>query len=93
HSRTTPHSVPVDGQSLPARDLHPVGHNKEFPIRLSVRYLPLLPGFAWRNETMIKAINNFPPLTSPLSQRGQGGISDGIAHISKQLMSAFLASY
>ncbi|WP_209262275.1 hypothetical protein, partial [Thiorhodococcus minor] len=31
------------------------GRNKEFPIRLSVRYLPLLPGFAWRNQSMIKA--------------------------------------
>ncbi|WP_209262620.1 hypothetical protein, partial [Thiorhodococcus minor] len=31
------------------------GRNKEFPIRLSVRYLPLLPGFAWRNGPMIKA--------------------------------------
>jgi hypothetical protein len=30
--RTTQHSVPVDGQSLPARDLHPAGHNKRFPI-------------------------------------------------------------
>ncbi|MBK1725344.1 hypothetical protein CKO23_24885, partial [Thiocystis violacea] len=27
-----------------------MGRNKEFPIRLSVRYLPLLPGFAWRNQ-------------------------------------------
>jgi hypothetical protein len=32
-----------------------VGRSKEFPIRLSVRSLPLLPGFAWRNELMIKA--------------------------------------
>jgi hypothetical protein len=32
-----------------------VGRNKEFPIRLSVRSLPLLPGFAWRNELMIEA--------------------------------------
>ncbi|WP_245232597.1 hypothetical protein, partial [Thiorhodococcus minor] len=31
------------------------GRNKEFPIRLSVRYLPLLPGFAWRNQSMIDA--------------------------------------
>jgi hypothetical protein len=54
-SRATPHSVPVDGQSLPARDFHPVGRNKEFPIRLSLRSLPLLPGFAWRNELMIEA--------------------------------------
>jgi len=46
----------VDSQSLPARDLHPVGRNKEFPIRLSFRYLPLLPGFAWRNQAMIKAL-------------------------------------
>ncbi|WP_206171926.1 hypothetical protein, partial [Thiorhodococcus mannitoliphagus] len=68
HSRTTPHSVPVDGQSLPARDLHPVGRNKEFPIRLSVRYLPLLPGFAWRNETMIKA--KMRDLQGPEAGRG-----------------------
>ena len=26
-----------------------MGRKKEFPIGLSVRYLPLLPGFAWRN--------------------------------------------
>ncbi|WP_139058849.1 hypothetical protein [Thiorhodococcus drewsii] len=32
-----------------------VGRNKEFPIRLPFRYLPLLPGYAWRNQTMIKA--------------------------------------
>jgi hypothetical protein len=32
-----------------------VGRNKEFLIRLSLRSLPLLPGFAWRNELMIEA--------------------------------------
>ncbi len=32
-----------------------MGRKKEFPIRLSVRYLPLLPGFAWRNRNLIKA--------------------------------------
>ncbi|WP_207168672.1 hypothetical protein, partial [Thiocystis violacea] len=59
--------VPVDGQSLPARDLHPVGRNKEFPICLSVRYLPLLPGFAWRNRTMIKASTSTLARKEPIS--------------------------
>jgi hypothetical protein len=31
------------------------GHKKEFPIRLSVRYRPLSPGFAWRNEIVNEA--------------------------------------
>ena len=47
HSRTTPHSVPVDGQPLPVRDLHPAGHTKRFRIVSSCAIVPLfqaLPG-------------------------------------------------
>ena len=38
--RTTQHSVPVDGQSLPARDLHPTGHKKRFQVATLPSSLP-----------------------------------------------------
>ena len=66
---TTQHSVPVDGQSLPVRDLHPTGHNKRFQVATLPSSLPSPSSrlcLAQRNDDQGRLLHAHSNCVSPL---------------------------